>query len=212
MTASSTKKLIAFTQFQDTGDKQNLKQIYLPCPRTGKPTIYFCDGTHLYELQKVTGAGRKTSWLVDNYLYEDGACYCISLIDPLFIAIPLLDKARQQNAESQGKFRTTDDIFSPSNKNDDEETATYPQSLLNIHDFEAQLAHVCDSQEVAPGLRVHRLNDAKTLEWLTKKVDRIAACFLASPPRALDFETRSLPQEEKQGEYNVKCRSRKEGF
>jgi hypothetical protein len=65
----------------------------------------------LYDIQKVTGPGRKSAWLVASHIYKgndgynlishllimiiliiDGAVRMITLMDPLFMALPLLER------------------------------------------------------------------------------------------------------------------------
>lgn len=49
----------------------NLKELYLPCPRSSRRSVYFCnDKGNLYEIQKVTGPGRKSAWFINSFIYK----------------------------------------------------------------------------------------------------------------------------------------------
>ncbi|KAI8145087.1 Ydr279p protein family-domain-containing protein [Fennellomyces sp. T-0311] len=167
---SNNTKFVALThaKYQHL---ESLTPIQLPCPQTGQSTLYLHDDDdrQLFEIQRVTGVGRKTSWLINDTLYKDGTMRHITHVDPLFIALPLLEQA--QKLES--KFRTLDDIFSM-----DDNNALY---LLRLHGFQAQLAHLCDVQEIASDMHVYRFNDEKALSWLQKKVNQLVPSFEAVP-------------------------------
>ncbi|KAI7876064.1 hypothetical protein K492DRAFT_210589 [Lichtheimia hyalospora FSU 10163] len=164
MSLTFNRSLVAFSRSKNE-DVEQLAPIQLACPRTGKPSLYLHDAERgmLYELQKVVGPGRKACWLIDDQLHKDGSIQFISPIDPLFIALPILHRAREQ---SEGKFRTIDDIFGC-------EQDMQHQKLLQLANFEVQLAHVCDTRDVTSDLRAYRLNDDKVLVWLTKKMERL---------------------------------------
>jgi hypothetical protein len=52
-------------------DLDNLNEIYLPCPRSNRRSVYFTnDKGSLYEIQKVTGPGRKSTWFIDSFIYK----------------------------------------------------------------------------------------------------------------------------------------------
>ncbi|KAL9549176.1 hypothetical protein MBANPS3_005337 [Mucor bainieri] len=173
-------QIIAFTNKLDN-------ELYLPCPRSNRRSIYFHnDKGALYEIQKVTGPGRKSAWLIDADIYKDGAVRFVTSLDPLFMALPILDEAYKKDDK---KFKTLDDIFSRENVKleivgtetlDDEGITSDEYSkpidvhrLTNIPGFTKQLAHLCDVQEIATDLFVYKLNHEKTLSWLVKKVDQL---------------------------------------
>ncbi|KAL0140318.1 ribonuclease H2, subunit B [Mucor lusitanicus] len=174
-------QIIAFTNKLDD-DVNHLTELYLPCPRSSRRSIYFHnDKGALYEIQKVTGPGRKSAWLIDTDIYKDGAVRFIASLDPLFMALPILDEAYKKDDK---KFKTLDDIFSRENVKleivgtetlDDEGITSEEYSkpidvhrLTNIPGFIKQLAHLCDVQEIATDLFVYKLNHEKTLDWLVK--------------------------------------------
>ncbi|CDS13117.1 hypothetical protein LRAMOSA05300 [Lichtheimia ramosa] len=185
MSLTFNRSLVAFSR-TNNDDVERLIPIQLACPRTGKPTLYLRDAERgvLYELQKVVGPGRKACWLIDNQLHKDGSIQFISPIDPLFIALPILHRAREQ---SQGKFRTIDDIFGS-------EQDMQHQKLLDLANFEAQLAHICDTRDVTPELRAYRLDDDKVLVWLVKKMERLL-------PAIPSLVTDDIKEDQKQDVY-----------
>ncbi|KAI9468507.1 MAG: Ydr279p protein family-domain-containing protein [Benjaminiella poitrasii] len=173
-------QFIAFTNKSDQGVNR-LTALYLPCPRSNRRSIYFQnDDGKLYEIQKVT-LGRKSAWLLDSYIYKDGAVRFITPFDPLFMALPILQRAFEKEIV---KFQTLDMIFSRDNIQletvglDETRSTTTEESidvhrLTNLTGFAEQLAHLCDIQEIAPGLFVYKLNEKLALNWLTKKVDQL---------------------------------------
>ncbi|KAI9354735.1 ribonuclease H2, subunit B [Pilaira anomala] len=176
-------KIVAFTNKSDQ-ELNNLTELYLPCPRSNRRSIYFHDKQgKLYELQKVTGPGRKSAWLIDNIIHKDGAVRFITPIDPLFMALPIL-----QEASKEGKFRSLDDIFSRENvkihvvldEQIDEEALAEEYAkpidvhrLTNITGLKEQLVHLCDIKEISSNQFVYKLNEENALNWLNKKIDII---------------------------------------
>ncbi|KAI8086059.1 ribonuclease H2, subunit B, partial [Halteromyces radiatus] len=143
-------------------------QVTLPCPRTAKLSSYLYDANtaQIYELSKVA-EGRKTCWLINHTIYKDGSIHFVTPMDPLFIALPILDQAGQKinQQEDRGLFRTIDDIFTS------EQGSSFMDMnlLINITTFSEQLSHLCDTQEISPGTLVYRFNEEKSLNWLRKK-------------------------------------------
>ncbi|CEP10447.1 hypothetical protein [Parasitella parasitica] len=181
-------QIIAFTNKLDT-DVDYLTELYLPCPRSNRRSVYFRnDKGKLYEIQKVTGPGRKSAWLLDPEIYKDGAVRFITALDPLFMALPILDEAHKKDDK---KFKTLDDIFSRENvKLETVETETLDDEgitceeyskpidihrLTNIPGFTQQLAHLCDIQEITLDLFVYKLNHEKALDWLVKKTNQLTS-------------------------------------
>ncbi|KAI9493080.1 ribonuclease H2, subunit B [Zychaea mexicana] len=185
---ANNTKFVAVTHAKHH-DLQALTPVHLPCPQTGRSALYFHDDDDqsIYEAQKVTGVGRKTSWLIDEMLYKDGSIRHITHVDPLFITLPILENARKQSGD---KFRTLDDIFSSgsnnnnNNDNDDSDNDNENNSityLLRLKGLQQQLLHLCDTKEIATDMHVYRLNDEKALAWLQKKVDQLVPKFASIP-------------------------------
>ncbi|KAI8888373.1 hypothetical protein K501DRAFT_144691, partial [Backusella circina FSU 941] len=146
-------------------DVAELTELYLPCPRSGRRSVYLSSNNNqLYDIQKVTGPGRKSAWLVASHIYKDGAVRMITLMDPLFMALPLLERFSRIDT-GELKYRTLDDIFSSDYQHID------VHRLANISNIDKQLAHLCDTKEIAPELYVYRINEELVMEWLVKKVN-----------------------------------------
>ncbi|KAI7903285.1 Ydr279p protein family-domain-containing protein [Cokeromyces recurvatus] len=172
-------QIIAFTNKSDQ-DVNNLTELYLPCPRSNRRSVYFQNSKgQLYEIQKVT-LGRKSSWLLDNHIYKDGAVRFITPLDPLFMALPILQQAFEKDKE---KFQTLDTIFSRENVQLEtiglEDSSSTAEETIDVHrltsltGFSEQLSHLCDTQEIAPDLFIYKFNQELALNWLTKKVEQL---------------------------------------
>jgi len=67
----------------------------LPCAgRAGKPCRYLHTNSHIWELQRVYQP--PSSWIMGHDIQEDGSFYLATIIDPLFLVLPLLDKGRNK--------------------------------------------------------------------------------------------------------------------
>ncbi|KAI9014475.1 ribonuclease H2, subunit B [Phycomyces nitens] len=178
---------VVFTHQQDQ-DLNDLLPIKLPCPKSGNWITYlYNDDNQLFEIQQVA-AGRKTCWMIDSVMHKNGTFRLMTPMDPLFIALPLLEQAREDD-NNNGTFRRLEDIFSSENilKDTDEDTFTIEKStglhqLSDIVGIKQGIAHLCDTQDVGQGaFFVYRFNDKKALEWLRKKVDAIVENFSRIP-------------------------------
>ncbi|KAL0077858.1 Ydr279p protein family-domain-containing protein [Phycomyces blakesleeanus] len=179
---------VVFTHNRDQ-DLNDLTPLQLPCPRSGKWITYLYNDKHeLFELQQVTGPGRKTCWMIDNTIHKNGKFRLLTPMDPLFIALPLLEQARE-NTSNSGNFRKLDDIFSSENiLNDIDEDIkmtvknTGLHQLSDISGLKEGIKHLCDTQDVGEGaFFVYRFNDQKALDWLRKKVDVLVDNFSTIP-------------------------------
>ncbi|CAO3617138.1 unnamed protein product [Cunninghamella blakesleeana] len=182
---SNIKHLVAFTNIKER--VQSLLPISLPCPRTGKLStfLYHEPTLQLYEISKVT-QGRKSCWLVEDTIYIDGAIHFISRVDPLFIALYLLE---QQNAKEQ-QFRTVDDLF---------EESDFHRIVNNT--LSKQLFHLCDTQKIAQDMYVYRFNQEKSLQWLKQKVDLFLSHLENTP--VFKSELNDI-EEDKKKEYCIR--------
>uniref|UniRef100_M8C5S3 Ribonuclease H2 subunit B n=1 Tax=Aegilops tauschii TaxID=37682 RepID=M8C5S3_AEGTA len=106
---------------------------------------------------------RYGSWFLGDYVCEDGSVYYCTLVDPIFILLPLFEAARMSNGKDLGKFRQLDEILY---------IEGYPgyQHLMSIAGKHMEL--VCEVKEVA-NMKFFRLDDSKVLTWLCCKVHSI---------------------------------------
>uniref|UniRef100_A0A0D3FX15 Ribonuclease H2 subunit B wHTH domain-containing protein n=1 Tax=Oryza barthii TaxID=65489 RepID=A0A0D3FX15_9ORYZ len=106
----------------------------------------------------------------------DGSLYYCTVVDPIFILLPILKAARMsslnsftvlQNGKDPGKFRQLDEILY---------VEGYPgyQHLMGIAGNHIDL--VCEVKEVA-NVKFFRLDDSKVLSWLCCKVHNLKEVF-----------------------------------
>ncbi|ORZ00259.1 ribonuclease H2, subunit B [Syncephalastrum racemosum] len=163
-----SKTFVAFTQAGN--DLREVQKLNLPCPRTGDLTtcLYDDSSKRLYDLQTVKGPGRKCCWLINDAFIQDGTIHYITPMDPLYIALPILERGRNSSNESEGRFRMLDDLLSNEN-----EQASDIGRLEKVDQFVAQLDHLCEKKEIAKDMYAYRLDDKKALAWLQKKVEHL---------------------------------------
>uniref|UniRef100_A0A0E0H243 Ribonuclease H2 subunit B n=1 Tax=Oryza nivara TaxID=4536 RepID=A0A0E0H243_ORYNI len=134
-------------------------------PRSDEETGYlFIDG-QLHEFNWFKE--RFGSWFLGDYVCEDGSLYYCTVVDPIFILLPILKAARMSNGKDPGKFRQLDEILY---------VEGYPgyQHLMGIAGNHIDL--VCEVKEVA-NVKFFRLNDSKVLSWLCCKVHNLKEVF-----------------------------------
>ncbi|GAB4822260.1 hypothetical protein N2152v2_009306 [Parachlorella kessleri] len=152
--------------------------VTLPDPRTGQPSSYLLAGNLLQEINWVKQ--QFSSWFVDDTVVQDGGLYVCTPVDPLFLALPLLERARGAQREgSAGLFCDMEQVLQGVRPHSVAQQLT---SLLAPH----QLAWVCDCK-LAAGQHYYRLSDEKVLAWLQRKVDQTKASLLASPSSGASF-------------------------
>ncbi|EMS63126.1 Ribonuclease H2 subunit B [Triticum urartu] len=102
---------------------------------------------------------RYGSWFLGDYVCEDGSVYYCTLVDPIFVLLPLFEAARMSNGKDLGKFRQLDEILY---------IEGYPgyQHLMSIAGKHMEL--VCEVKEVA-NMKFFRLDDSKVLTWMCCK-------------------------------------------
>ncbi|KAF0913070.1 hypothetical protein E2562_020223 [Oryza meyeriana var. granulata] len=134
-------------------------------PKSDEETGYlFMDGQlHEFNWYKE----RFGSWFLEDYVCEDGSLYYCTLVDPIFILLPILKAARMSNGKDPGKFRQLDEIMY---------VEGYPgyQQLMGIAVNQIEL--VCEVKEVA-NVKFFRLDDSKVLSWLCCKVHNLKEVF-----------------------------------
>jgi len=147
----------------DTGTEENLfTTINLQNPKTKEHEMFL--------LKK--SPGRKTtlcevnchlsepsSWFIgDNYVQSDGSIYLSSPVDPLYFLLPYLSN------EKSGKFVLLDQIL------DDTSARVFDDSDILE---KQQILNIANSQD-AGSFCAYKYSEEKTLEWLQKKVRRVA--------------------------------------
>ncbi|KAL5215636.1 hypothetical protein ABZP36_007037 [Zizania latifolia] len=134
-------------------------------PKSDEETGYLFADRQIYEFNWFKE--RFGSWFLGDYVCEDGSLYYCTLVDPIFILLPIFEDARMSNGNDPGKFRQLDEILY---------VEGYPgyQHLMSIAGNHMEL--VCEVKEVAD-VKFFRLDNSKVLSWLCCKVYNLKEVF-----------------------------------
>ncbi|KAL6344544.1 hypothetical protein AAG906_002449 [Vitis piasezkii] len=130
-------------------------------PKSGKATCYLFKNGTLQELNWFKQS--YGSWFLGDYVCEDGRLYTATIVDPVFIMLPIFEEARMKKRDDPGKFRQLDEIMFVN---------SYPgyQHLIPIAENCMQV--VCEIKEIGSS-KFFRLDDSKVLAWLCYKVHQL---------------------------------------
>jgi ribonuclease H2 subunit B len=121
-------------------------------PINGTKSLFLLSKTTLFQLQRFDGS--LNSWIMGDYIVEDGSMLVATPFDALYILIPALDKQKSRFSElSEILFE-----FDPDN-----------HDLQKMCTLSLDLSPICDINTVDDQL-FFRLNDQKLLDWLRKRV------------------------------------------
>ncbi|XP_046653132.1 ribonuclease H2 subunit B-like [Daphnia pulicaria] len=125
-------------------------------PKTGTGTLYAFshNNTKLYEMNQFDE--NKRSWFIDNSVQSDGSFFLTTTIDPLFVIIPYLQKAKHTSPIDQLLV-------------DEEYTDTGKLSLCSKKE---DLEKIADCKQSGT-FQAWKYNEGKTFDWLGKKVSRL---------------------------------------
>jgi len=146
-----------------------------------KMARYLIAGANFLEVSVVETLDQDTcpnSWFIGDTVEEGGALYVASQINPLFLALPWLIKARNKESEDHaGYFTELDDVFS-SGYTGTPLTAPLLWYFTKTPKGRASLHKICDVNLPQGGasdesIRI-RLNDIKLLDWLRARVNKVA--------------------------------------
>ena len=146
--------------------RQQHALLHLPHPRHGESALFMFAGDALLEMRRARRS-EYACWFVDDRCESQGDILFATRMDPLFLALPALEKARNKTPEHQGRFCSREQIVADWAETCD---AAMALSKLSAMNFEV----VCDVQEVADDL-YFRLSDDKVVAWLTSKVSALLA-------------------------------------
>ncbi|XP_032776841.2 ribonuclease H2 subunit B isoform X1 [Daphnia magna] len=126
-------------------------------PKTGSGTLYAFSHnyTKIYEINQFDEP--KRSWFIDNSVQSDGSLFLTTSIDPLFLILPYLYKAKYTSPIDQ---LLVDDEYPDTKKLT---TCSKMQDLEKIADCKQ-----------SGSFQAWKYNEQKTLNWLEKKVSRIS--------------------------------------
>jgi ribonuclease H2 subunit B len=146
-------------------------------PANGKECSFLLSPSALLELN--WNKSEYTSWLSDDSVIEDGGVYAATPVDTLFLALPMLLRERGKG------FCSLETLL---------ESETENRGLARLQQLlEPSLPCVCAVQTVGDE-RYYRLDDARTLAWLSLKASNLAAVLRDGGAAGAAFE--ALSQEE----------------
>ncbi|CAL5222476.1 g4847 [Coccomyxa viridis] len=134
------------------------KALKLSHPKTGEPAEYLLIDGHLQEVNWYKE--RYRSWFIGDSVLEDGSMYLCTPVDPLFLALPLMESNRMQADGEQGVFCEADQLL----QTDADDAHAQLAELLN-----GSFACLCDMKAAGTD-RYYRLSNEKVLAWLRCKV------------------------------------------
>ncbi|EIE24959.1 hypothetical protein COCSUDRAFT_83651 [Coccomyxa subellipsoidea C-169] len=113
---------------------------------------------------------RYRAWFVGDYVIGDGGLYLCTPVDPLIMALPLLEASRKEIDGNEGVFTERDELLQT-------EACSGNAQLAEL--MQGSFACLCDVKE-SGGNVYYRLNNAKVLAWLRCKLRRLRGALLDS--------------------------------
>ncbi|KAF8210503.1 ribonuclease H2, subunit B [Mycena galopus ATCC 62051] len=166
----------------------------LPHPRTGLASLFLpyqpegnggSRGDAILEVQAIAPTNAR-SWFIGQEVVADGKLLVMTVIDPAFLLIPILQSVYPEGG-SQGKFRPADEIFDDAAANLEQAStsaADKDSSLIISKDdvlqftsmdcCKAALRRVCDVKDITEDITVYRFSPARVVEYLRLKVERLS--------------------------------------
>ena len=166
--------------------------VTLPDPSTGEGTTYLlrdvvegkvdrgeggasCSGSgsacHLQEVQ--WHKQRYGAWFVGDSVVEDGSMYMASLVDPLFVVLPVLEASSK---EAEARFMDAESVCEASRLGE-----MFPDMFEVCAQSASAWGSVCDVK-VAGGEQYFRFNPERALAWMVLKVSSTRDGLLALDP------------------------------
>jgi len=150
----------------------------------GDTRVSSSSGCHLQEVQ--WHKQRYGAWFVGDTVIEDGSMYLASLVDPLFIVLPVLEKSLSDGQDTP--FMDAESVCETSRMGE-----TYPDLFEVCGQSSSAWGAVCDVK-VAGGDQFFRFNPDRALAWLHIKVSSVREALLGTKdtlyenmePKALD--------------------------
>ncbi|XP_022107024.1 ribonuclease H2 subunit B-like [Acanthaster planci] len=141
-------------------EEQDVAFVKLKHPKTDKAAMFLfsSDDSTVHELQSFKEKHR--SWFINDTVQEDGSLMMATVIDPLFLILPYLEKA-----DSRGKYMTLDQIL---------DDVDYPQCHRLVRCSGVSDLHCISSVRGASDVQAYRFDRDKTLDWLKAKTERLA--------------------------------------
>eukprot|EP00111_Clytia_hemisphaerica_P017871 TCONS_00052865-protein len=131
----------------------------LPHPQNGVASLFAFKNKQVFELMKYKDTYR--SWFINQTVQKDGSFCMLTPIDPLFLALPFIEKS-----SIKGQFTTLDNIMV-----DTDHTPGLRQlECCLTHNM---LLNVCDTKG-ADDIIVYKSNQEKITKWLSQKITTMA--------------------------------------
>ncbi|KAK2580721.1 hypothetical protein KPH14_011349 [Odynerus spinipes] len=125
-------------------------------PASSQPAMFVFSPGDLTIQEVLTFDENKRSWFIDDNVKSDGKMHLSTPIDPIFLVLPYLRKSQQVQPLDQCLW-------------DDD----YPETPRLAHCQNLKLSLVAD-RKGDESLQAFKYNEEKTLNWLKKKVERVA--------------------------------------
>ncbi|GAM21361.1 hypothetical protein SAMD00019534_045360, partial [Acytostelium subglobosum LB1] len=109
---------------------------------------------------------RPSSWFMDNSVRHDGSLYCTSPIDPLFLIIPYLERAKERANQSSKAV----EYVEPSQMMCEPQFQQLKDAGFVVDD--SQLELICDHTTLSDR-KLYALNTDKMMLWLKCKVEQM---------------------------------------
>lgn len=132
----------------------------MPHPQNGAENVFLFKNGKVFQLMKCEDECR--SWFVDNFVIREGAPMMVTPIDPLFLALPYIEKS-----SATGKFVPLDNILV------DQKYQSAMTELEKCLD-KRSLENVCQCRG-SEDFAAYRADETKILSWLTLKVKTLSA-------------------------------------
>ncbi|CAL8266490.1 unnamed protein product [Lota lota] len=136
-------------------------------PTTDAASLYlFSSGdVQLYEVKAFNEDCH--SWFIGQTVQRDGRLLYITPMDPLYLMLPYLVKAA-----NEGKFQPLDQVVMDEEFPACSRLLSCTRSLSSVH-------HIAEEKEVG-SRKFHRYSQEKTMQWLSKKVERTVTALKRS--------------------------------
>ncbi|KAJ3555767.1 hypothetical protein NM688_g2389 [Phlebia brevispora] len=194
-------------QLSATEEQRGLRFLRLPHPRTGIPSLYLPYQTSqtnkscIAEVQTIDPPNKRSWFMSDNAILENGNLLVMTPIDPAFLLIPVLQATTDGSA---GTFRPMDDVFedaieklagslsAPTNPKDastelsSEDLRRFfsldcaRDSMKRVCDVKGKHDHVFDilqrltiAADITPEITVYRYSQERVIETVKVKVTRL---------------------------------------
>lgn len=132
----------------------------MPHPQNGVENLFLFKTGGVYQLMRCQEKYR--SWFIDNSVQKDGSMFMITPIDPLFLALPYLERSSVKD-----KYVPLDNILVEEN---------YQLAMLKLEECltKKSLFNICNCKG-SDDLFAYKADESKILAWLSLKAKKLAS-------------------------------------